>query len=234
MYDTVTGQATDLGPGGVGFFSPDNRLFAWAANFMSRTAQPALRVMDLQTRETWSVGDEILGRFVDDRTIRARRASANEWVDIDVFSGDRAPATGAGLLDWRPPRKGPHELRQDTYDRRTEDWWSVVEHETGRIVLAFQAMRAAMADENTLAMVTPWNGSTANLFLVDVDTGAATFVATISLTSPFCPVAGQIIEDAKAAIEAVEGVDAADVELTFQPPWTPERIDPLIRATLGL
>jgi metal-sulfur cluster biosynthetic enzyme len=56
----------------------------------------------------------------------------------------------------------------------------------------------------------------------------------VSLTSPFCPVAGQIIEEAKAAVEGVEGIESAEVELTFQPPWTPERIDPLIRATLGL
>ncbi|CAN5788834.1 metal-sulfur cluster assembly factor [soil metagenome] len=58
--------------------------------------------------------------------------------------------------------------------------------------------------------------------------------ALISLTSPFCPVAGQILDDAKAAIEGVEGVESAEVELTFQPPWSPDRIDPLIRATLGI
>lgn len=58
--------------------------------------------------------------------------------------------------------------------------------------------------------------------------------ATISLTSPMCPVAGQIVEDAKQAIEAVEGVKSASVELTFDPPWTPDRIAPLIRASLGL
>ena len=58
--------------------------------------------------------------------------------------------------------------------------------------------------------------------------------ATMSLTSPFCPVAGQILDEAKAAIEGVEGVETAEVELTFQPPWTPERIDPLIRASLGI
>ena len=68
----------------------------------------------------------------------------------------------------------------------------------------------------------------------DIEVQETYVKATISLTSPFCPVAGQIIEDAKAAIEAVEGVDAADVELTFQPPWTPERIDPRVRAYLGL
>ena len=59
-------------------------------------------------------------------------------------------------------------------------------------------------------------------------------VVRISLTSPFCPAANQIIEDAKNAVLTVEGVESADVELTFDPPWTPERIDPLIRATLGI
>jgi len=56
----------------------------------------------------------------------------------------------------------------------------------------------------------------------------------MSLTSPMCPVAGQIVEDVKTAIEAVDGVGSAEVELTFDPPWTPERISPLIRASLGL
>ena len=58
--------------------------------------------------------------------------------------------------------------------------------------------------------------------------------AVISLTSPLCPVAGQIVEDAKQAILGVDGVDNAEVELTFDPPWTPERISPLIRSSLGL
>ena len=56
----------------------------------------------------------------------------------------------------------------------------------------------------------------------------------ISLTSPLCPVAGQIVEDAKQAVLAVEGIAGAEVELTFDPPWTPERISPLIRSSLGL
>ena len=58
--------------------------------------------------------------------------------------------------------------------------------------------------------------------------------AKISLTSPFCPAASQIIDDAKAAIVGVDGIESADVELTFDPPWTPERIDPLIRSSLGI
>ena len=57
---------------------------------------------------------------------------------------------------------------------------------------------------------------------------------TISLTSPMCPVAGQIVEDVRQAVSAIEGVEEAEVTLTFEPPWTPERISPLIRSSLGL
>ncbi|HKK92809.1 MAG TPA: metal-sulfur cluster assembly factor [Longimicrobiales bacterium] len=56
----------------------------------------------------------------------------------------------------------------------------------------------------------------------------------MSLTSPMCPVAGEIVEQATQAVLGVEGIDEADVQLTFDPPWTPERISPLIRASLGL
>ena len=70
--------------------------------------------------------------------------------------------------------------------------------------------------------------------IYDVEIEDAAVHATISLTSPMCPVAGQIVEEVKTTIEAVEGVESAEVELTFDPPWTPERISPLIRASLGL
>ncbi len=58
--------------------------------------------------------------------------------------------------------------------------------------------------------------------------------ATISLTTPTCPVAGQIVDNARAAVAGVEGVENAEVELTFDPPWTPDRISPIIRSSLGI
>ena len=70
--------------------------------------------------------------------------------------------------------------------------------------------------------------------IYDVDIKDDHVHTVMSLTSPFCPVAGQIVDEATAAIEGVEGVGSAEVELTFDPPWTPERIAPLIRASLGL
>ncbi|HET7274150.1 MAG TPA: metal-sulfur cluster assembly factor [Longimicrobiaceae bacterium] len=57
---------------------------------------------------------------------------------------------------------------------------------------------------------------------------------TMSLTSPACPVAGEIVNSARTAIEQVDGVESADVELTFSPPWTPERIPAMIRSALGI
>jgi metal-sulfur cluster biosynthetic enzyme len=57
---------------------------------------------------------------------------------------------------------------------------------------------------------------------------------TMSLTSPMCPVAGQIVEDVKTALEGVVGVEEVEVDLTFEPPWTADRISPLIRSSLGL
>ena len=67
---------------------------------------------------------------------------------------------------------------------------------------------------------------------IDIDGGGVHVV--ISLTSPMCPVAEQIVQNAQAAVEALDEVDSCEVDLTFDPPWTPERISPLIRASLGL
>ncbi len=68
----------------------------------------------------------------------------------------------------------------------------------------------------------------------DIDVEGTSARATISLTTPMCPAAEQIVHDARAAIASVEGVEDAEVQLTFEPPWTPERISPLIRSALGI
>ena len=70
------------------------------------------------------------------------------------------------------------------------------------------------------------------IYNVAIDGGVVD--VTMSLTSPACPVAGQILDQAREAVEGVEGVERANVELTFSPPWTPERIPPMIRSALGM
>ena len=70
--------------------------------------------------------------------------------------------------------------------------------------------------------------------IYDIRVDGGVVDVTMSLTSPACPVAGQILDQAREAVEGVEGVERANVELTFSPPWTPERIPPMIRSALGM
>ena len=55
----------------------------------------------------------------------------------------------------------------------------------------------------------------------------------MTLTSPGCPAGGEIIEDVKRVIGDMEGVRSVEVELVWDPYWTPEKMDPRVRAFLG-
>jgi metal-sulfur cluster biosynthetic enzyme len=70
--------------------------------------------------------------------------------------------------------------------------------------------------------------------IYDIKIDGGKVEVTMSLTSPMCPVAGELLNQAREAVESVPGVESAEVELTFSPPWTADRIPPTIRAALGL
>lgn len=56
----------------------------------------------------------------------------------------------------------------------------------------------------------------------------------MTMTSPACPLGEVIVEDARTAVESmVPGVRHADIELVFEPPWTPDRMSPEARRQLG-
>ena len=55
----------------------------------------------------------------------------------------------------------------------------------------------------------------------------------MTLTSPGCPAGGEIIEDVKRVVGDLEGVRSVEVELVWEPYWTPEKMDPRVRAFLG-
>jgi metal-sulfur cluster biosynthetic enzyme len=54
-----------------------------------------------------------------------------------------------------------------------------------------------------------------------------------SLTSIGCPAGPMIQEGIHEAASAVPGVDEVDVELTWDPPWTPERMSDDAKFILG-
>ncbi len=56
----------------------------------------------------------------------------------------------------------------------------------------------------------------------------------MTLTSPACPVAPQVAEDARLKIMAVEGVKEAEVEFVWEPMWTPDMMSWEARDKLGM
>jgi FeS assembly SUF system protein len=56
----------------------------------------------------------------------------------------------------------------------------------------------------------------------------------MTLTSPTCPTADYLKEMIKSAAEGVIGVNSVEVELTFEPRWTPERVSDYAKEELGL
>jgi metal-sulfur cluster biosynthetic enzyme len=55
----------------------------------------------------------------------------------------------------------------------------------------------------------------------------------MSLTSPGCPSGPEIMADAERELRDLPGVGDVAVNLVWSPPWTPERIEPRVRAYLG-
>jgi metal-sulfur cluster biosynthetic enzyme len=55
----------------------------------------------------------------------------------------------------------------------------------------------------------------------------------MSLTSPGCPSGPEIMVGAEEQLRALPGVEDVAVNLVWDPMWTPERIEPRIRAYLG-
>ena len=55
----------------------------------------------------------------------------------------------------------------------------------------------------------------------------------MTLTSPGCPSGDEIMHDAKTVLEELEEVERAEIELVWEPFWTPERMDPRVKAFMG-
>lgn len=67
----------------------------------------------------------------------------------------------------------------------------------------------------------------------DVEIEDGKVAVTMTLTSPGCPAGGQIMGESEQVIRALDGVRDVKIDLVWEPYWTPERIDPKVRALLG-
>ncbi len=55
----------------------------------------------------------------------------------------------------------------------------------------------------------------------------------MTLTSPGCPSGAEMMDEARRVVGDLEGVNSVEVELVWEPFWTPERMDPRVKAFLG-
>lgn len=55
----------------------------------------------------------------------------------------------------------------------------------------------------------------------------------MTLTAPGCPVAGEMPGWVEGAVRGVEGVEDVKVNMTFDPPWTPEKMSDEAKLELG-
>jgi len=55
----------------------------------------------------------------------------------------------------------------------------------------------------------------------------------MSLTSPGCPSGPEIMGEIETQLRGMPGVTDAVINLVWSPPWTPERIEPRVRAYMG-
>ncbi len=70
------------------------------------------------------------------------------------------------------------------------------------------------------------------IYKIDIDDERNVDVE-MTLTAPGCPVAGEMPTWVENAVASVDGVGLVKVELTFDPPWTPERMSEEAQVAVG-
>ena len=54
----------------------------------------------------------------------------------------------------------------------------------------------------------------------------------MTLTSPGCPAGPEMLSEAQETVAKLDGVAKVNVELVWEPYWTPEKMDPRVRSLL--
>jgi FeS assembly SUF system protein len=63
--------------------------------------------------------------------------------------------------------------------------------------------------------------------------GAKAYVK-MTLTSPMCPVAGTLPIEVRNKVQEVQGIEHAEVDLVWDPPWSPAKLSEAAKLQLGL
>lgn len=69
--------------------------------------------------------------------------------------------------------------------------------------------------------------------IYEVHVSGADVQIDMSLTSPGCPSGPEIMGEAERQLRTIPGIGTVTMNLVWSPPWTPERIEPRVRAYMG-
>jgi len=184
LYDIEAGTVRDLGIGMMGVFSPDNRYMAWRAFADDRSKPASLHVIEIESGAIADLGQ--VGwpvEFEDGRHLRIRPEDGGFIELIDVETGEQKPTDAADV-------KQP-ELRSDHFlgERRDiggsgEFLYRIFDRDTTDLVLQVRALDARIVPQDQLLLLVDAGLGVGNIFLVDLKSFEANFVAT-TLTEPF-------------------------------------------------
>ena len=71
------------------------------------------------------------------------------------------------------------------------------------------------------------------VYSIDLDPSGLARIQ-MTLTSPGCPVAQELPVEVQRAVEAVAGISRCEVEVVWDPPWSPAMMSEAARLELGL
>ncbi len=66
-----------------------------------------------------------------------------------------------------------------------------------------------------------------------IEVDGAKVKVDMTLTSPGCPSGPEIMSNAEQEIKTLPGVESVEMNLVWMPFWTPEKMEPRVRAYLG-
>jgi hypothetical protein len=200
LYDVEAGTEKFLGLGQGGRFSPDSTRMAWIRGSADQIGEAIL--LDLATMEQQTLGSARLVTWVDDSHVALGIGNNTEVIDL---------ATGTRTFVEGLPYYQPSDTvtTPDGYALRQQDdseypfplsSFSLVDPATGELLLSFEAHDAVPAGPRWLAVATEvqfsgpvlihgYQDGTVNIFLVSVETGEASFVATSLWGQPNWPLA---------------------------------------------
>ncbi len=70
------------------------------------------------------------------------------------------------------------------------------------------------------------------IYGIDIDVAGDVHIR-MTLTTPNCPVAGELPKEVQAKAQAVEGVGSVKVDIVWDPPWTPDRMSDAAKLELN-